>query len=939
MRSKLCILLVLASFTFSPRVRAESLTSDQLAVLRVQPLLKHRCFGCHGDEPEKIKGGYDMRTSEGLFAGGDSERPALVPQHPEKSPLYLSVFRQHDIWEPMPPKDADALSPREIAWLREWISGGAPWPEGDARTAIEADADRLLAADGMKVKTRGALSSEWADRRYKPEDLWGYQPVVKPKAPAGSDAIDHLIATALPKALSPAPPASARHFIRRARFDLLGLPPTPAEVRSFEQACARNPQRAKAELIDRLLESPHYGERMARHWLDVARYADTAGFANDYDRGSAWRYRDYVIRAFNDDKPYNQFIIEQVAGDEIDAKNPEMLVALGFLRMGPWELTGMEVAKIARQRFLDDVTNAIGESFLSHSLQCARCHDHKFDPVPTHDYYAMQAVFATTQLAERRAAFLPTENRDGFDEKKYLLERRAEFSEEQKRLNRIQIEGARAWLKEKGIAPEAFEKALTKAGNRYSSSRNEMRKAKIPEEQVPPRHAGFTPQEYGMERVSRKGQERLGWEMDRYLPYAHSVYSGGTPTMKSVKQPLRMPARPMQSGKLEVTCILTGGDPFSPADPVKPAALSALEAMNPELRATFPDTPTGRRLALARWIADEKNPLTTRSIVNRIWLWHFGKPLAGNPNNFGSTGQKPTHPELLNWLAATLVENGWSIKAMHRYIMLSETYGRSASHPNAAAVKTLDPLGTSWAVFSPRRLSAEEIRDATLAVTGELNPTLGGIPVRPEINREAALQPRMVMGTFASAWVPNPRPEQRHRRSIYTQKIRGLRDPFMEVFNEPGPDFSCERRDASTVTPQVFSLFNSETSANRALAFAHRVLHDTRGQDRQEAIRQIFQLALSRNPTPEQLNACDEHWERALVYHKQAEPRQINFPTQVLREAVEENTGEKFTFTETLHAMRDFVPDLQPTDVDARTRALAEVCLVILNSNEFVYVY
>jgi hypothetical protein len=231
-----------------------------------------------------------------------------------------------------------------------------------------------------------------------------------------------------------------------------------------------------------------------------------------------------------------------------------------------------------------------------------------------------------------------------------------------------------------------------------------------------------------------------------------------------------------------------------------------------------------RSAAFAAWVADQANPLTTRAIVNRVWLWHFGQPLAGNPNNFGSTGKKPTHPELLDWLAATFVEEGWSFKKLHRLITTSEAYRRSTGHPDRKLLAEKDPTGTSYAAFAPRRLTAEELRDAMLATTGELNPALGGIPNRPEMNLEAALQPRQVMGTFASAWVPNPLPAQRHRRSLYALKIRGLPDPAMEVFNQPTPDFSCERRDASTVTPQVFSLFNGAASHNRALALAARAI-------------------------------------------------------------------------------------------------------------------
>jgi hypothetical protein len=389
----------------------------------------------------------------------------------------------------------------------------------------------------------------------------------------------------------------------------------------------------------------------------------------------------------------------------------------------------------------------------------------------------------------------------------------------------------------------------------------------------------------------------------------------------------------MSAGELEETCILTGGDPFASGAKVKPGVLSVLGSVQ---TTPIPDAIEGRRKAFADWVASADNPLTTRAIVNRVWMWHFGQPLAGNPNNFGSTGKKPTHPELLDWLAAKFVESGWSFKALHRLIMTSETYRRSATHPDLKTLREKDPLGTSYAVFQPRRLSAEELRDAMLAATGELNRTLGGIPNRPEINLEAALQPRQVMGTFASAWVPNPKPEQRHRRSLYALKLRGLTDPMLEVFNAPAPDFSCERREASTVTPQVFSLFNGQATQSRALALSHRVLKEA--PEDEKAIERLFTLVFSRAPSAQEKRDCLAHWQETIPLVQTA-PAPAQPPLEVRRDAVEENTGEKFSFSETLHAYAEFVPDLQPADVDVRTRALADVCLVLLNSNEFAYVY
>ena len=723
------------------------------------------------------------------------------------------------------------------------------------------------------------------------------------------------------------------------------MPPTPEEIDAFVND-PQSDQIAFAKVIERLLASPHYGEQWGRHWLDIARYADSSGYANDYERGPAWRYRDYVVRAFNEDKPYDTFVREQIAGDEWDPQDPEKLVATGFLRMGAWELTGMEVPKVARQRFLDDVTDTVGQVFLAHMLQCARCHDHKFDPVPTRDYYSMQAIFATTQMADRHVGYLPTENTAGFDEVKYLDQRRDFYEDALSSLRAKQtIEACRQWYRDEGKDPQPFEATLLKlkAQNKTKGAeseevgvsliRNRMMKDGIHPDLIPPRHVGFNSQDFGMERISRKGLQRLNWRRDRYQPIAMSVYNGKTPKLAAVQAPLRLPEDPLAHGTLEETSILTGGDPFSPSQTVHPGVLSAVDLASDPLPITY----DSRRTELAEWITHPDNPLTARVMVNRIWQWHFGKPLARNPNNFGATGKKPTHPELLDYLAGYFIENGWSVKKMHRLIMSSRAYRRATRYADSNLLDQKDPNRELWAVFQPRRLDAEELWDAMLAVSGELNTELGGIPVRPEMNLEAALQPRMVMGTFAEAWQPSPLPAQRHRRSLYAQRVRGHRDPFLEVFNAPNADLSCEAREASTVTPQVFALFNSEMSFNRAIAMAHRVLSST--STSREATELAIELAYGRSATPGELDKCLAHWKQMTQRHEKLVFQPIDYPREVIREAVEENTGVRFQFVEPLEIYDEFVPDLGPSQVDARTRGFAELCLVLFNSNEFTYVY
>ncbi len=731
----------------------------------------------------------------------------------------------------------------------------------------------------VTVPTSGGQSDDWTNRSYQPADLWALRPL-QPQIPprTAPHPVDAFLLLRQPSGLAPAPHADRRTLIRRISFDLNGLPPTPESIDRF---LADRRSDAYQRLVDRLLASPRYGEQWGRHWLDVVRYADSSGFANDFLRPNAWRYRDYVIRSFNSDKPYDQFVLEQIAGDELNPDSSEHKVAVGFLRMGPWEHTGMSVARVTRQLFLDDVTNSIGQVFLGQVLRCARCHDHKFDPIPTRDYYAIQAVFATTQFAEVDAAFLPDENTDGFSA--------------HRRYHRLRADANRALM------------------------------TSLPKQRI-------TPNDFGRDRLGRKWKVLITWAADTYRPIAFSVYNGPATSRKRVFSRLRKPS-PKNTARPETTAVLNGGDVFSPGDPVTPGAISATG-----LAAGFPNSLNGRRTALARWITRPDNPLTARVIVNRIWQGHFGRGLAANPNNFGATGQKPTHPRLLDWLASQLISNGWSIKTLHRLIVSSAAYRRSSTHPRTDTLDQLDPDRSSYSVFRPRRLAAEEIRDAMLAVSGELNTTPGGLPARPDINLEAALQPRMIMGTFAPSYVPDPLPAQRNRRTIYALKLRGQRDPFLATFNQPGPDASCERRDTSNVTPQVFALFNSRESSDRALALAARVLRTT-DSDRQ-AIDLLFRLAFGRHAAPAEHTAALGHWNDSTTLQNQLPSAgQLTHPQSITRRANEENTGEPFTFTETLFEYRDYVPDLQPHQVDARTRGLAQLCLVLLNANEFLYIY
>ncbi len=874
----------------------EPTEGEKLFSLHIKPLFAEKCMACHGDEPEKIKSEFDMRTRESILRGGEIfENEVLIPGHGEKSYLYILSTRVEEDLE-MPPKETDQLTDEETEWIREWIDYGAPWPSDQRIFEIQEKY-----AEGEKVITSKALSEDWQNRRYETEKLWAYRPIEVEKVPTGKHPIDWFVNRKLKEVgLNSAPDASAHELYRRLSFGLTGLPPQPTDVRKFEKDFKKS-KNAISVYAKKLMASLHYGEHFARHWLDVARYADSGGFANDYSRPNAWRYRDYVVHSFNKDKPYNHFVKEQLAGDEMDSTKVENLVATGFLRMGPWEQTGMSVFKETRQLWLDDVTDSVGQAFLAHAMQCAKCHDHKFDPVPTRDYYGMMAVFSTTQFAERNASFLPYESREGFDSFTKFVQSKISFYEKQN---------------------TELQKKMTRLKKEESGN------AKVGDN-------GLDPGDEASQSRIYKNLIRHRIELDRVQSLTHAVYTGKTITKKNVQGRINMPKKPWQVGYFDSDVIYSGGDVYSKGDTVEPGGLSAAESIGGMNASPFPKDKGKRRLALANWIVDEKNPLTARVMVNRIWSWHFGRGLAGNPNNFGGTGELPTHPALLNYLADWFMRNQWSVKKLNHLILTSETYRRSSLYPDPKSLDEKDPKDQFYAYFLPRRLQAEEIRDAMLQISGELNPDVGGIPARPDINQEVAFQPRQIMGGTASVYEPDPLPGQRNRRTIYAEKLRGLRDPFLEAFNQPGSDTSCELRESSTVAPQALTLLNAEEVQDRALAFADRLLKERSHES--EVIQRAFELALGRVPGKEEVELCVTHWKSATRSESQKKPVAPSFPKKIKRTVMAEKTGEPYDFWEFLPAFEPYQPDLQRSDTDARTRGLAHICLVLFNSNEFAY--
>ncbi|MGH9840791.1 MAG: DUF1549 and DUF1553 domain-containing protein [Blastocatellia bacterium] len=711
--------------------------------------------------------------------------------------------------------------------------------------------------------------------------------------------------------LTPAPAADRVTLLRRATFDLHGLPPTPEEVAAFASDKAPLPQ-AFARVVERLLASPRYGERYGRRWLDVVRYADTGGGSNDYERPNAWRYRDYVIRAFNHDKPYDRFLIEQIAGDELDANNTENraenLIATGFLRMGPWEHTSMSVEAVTRQEWLDDVTHNTATAFMGLTMGCAKCHDHRFDPISAKDYYGLQAVFATTQFAESPAPFLPREN---LADKAHAAPRLAA------KLERA-LAQQRSVSDALGIKPRS--QTPNQAPNQQTPAQAQANQPGDPNKVLCKGADERIAELHEFERAWLKRVEFGKLAIKRFEPLALSVNYGDQ----------SKPVAPAE------TFVLVGGNLSSLGEKVAPAVPSAPCRLAEEVAPALPAKAAGRRLALAQWMARAEHPLTARVLVNRLWQWHFGKGLVETANNFGKLGKRPAHPALLDWLAREFAARGWSIKAMHRLLMNTEAYRRAPAHPQPDAVKKADPDNQLLACFPARRLEAEELRDALLMVSGELSFTAGGPPVFPEINADLMTQPRLIMGTVAPAWDTTLQRAARNRRTIYTFQQRSLVNPLVEVFNGASLNESCEFRRASTVAPQVFNLFNSQFSHDTALAFAARLEREAGNLN--ERIKLAFQLALQRAPSASELQLARKHVAEMTAHHQKVAP-----PAPAALKPVElfinsEFTGQTIRFVEDAD-FTGYERNPHASQVKAETRALAELCLTLLNANEFVYVY
>ncbi len=617
---------------------------------------------------------------------------------------------------------------------------------------------------------------------------WSLQPVVRPAVPAAGNAIDALLRSRLAeKGITPNPAADRVTLLRRVTLDLTGLPPTPEEVHAF--VTDSSPQ-AFERVVDRLLASPHYGERWARHWLDLARYADSEGFKSDETRPHIWRYRDYVIRSFNEDKPYDRFVQEQLAGDELFPGQPEALIATGFNRNFPDESNAANIAQ-RRQELLNDITDTVGYTFLGLTVACARCHDHKFDPILQRDYYRLQAFFANTRIHDQAPALPSPEHERAVAR---LAAWEANTAPVRAALQAVLKPARQAFYEERmSRFPPEIQEALTMDPARRTPFQWQMALKAQPQvtfsdEEIAGRLKGEAKARY---------QELLG-QLRQYpprpeVPLAQTMTDHGT--------------------MAPPTYVLSQGAYDAPLEEVAPGFLTILSPEDARID-PLPGS-TGRRAALARWLTDPRHPLTARVMANRIWHWHFGRGIVGTPSDLGVMGDRPTNRELLDYLAARLVEQGWSVKRLHREILLSAAYQQSSDF-SAAAAQT-DPENKLWWRFPRRRLEGEAVRDSMLAVAGVLNPRMFGPGVFPPLPE--GLQMR-------GGWKRHEDAADAARRSIYIFVRRNVRYPMIEVFDMPDTHESCARRNSTTTALQALELMNNDVVLGWARRLAERVQND-----------------------------------------------------------------------------------------------------------------
>ncbi len=772
----------------------------------VLSLLETHCVQCHGGE--KTKAGLDLTTRDDLLVGG-VDGAAVIPGQPEKSLLYRMVTHEE---EPGMPHKEDKLPDAAIEQFAAWIRAGVPYSRPLNKTT-----------PATTTATRKEFAITSADRAH-----WAFQPVKPVPPPAVKNhqwpltPVDAFILAAQEaKGLTPTPAANREMLIRRVTFDLLGLPPTPAEIDAFVKDASPG---AYEKLIDRLLASPHYGERWARHWLDLARFAESDGFEHDADRPNAWRYRDYVVRAFNTDKPYDRFIREQIAGDELFPGEPDAVTATGFHLLGPDMVDSSDVIQ-RRRNTLNDMTDTTALTFLGLTMGCARCHDHKFEPIAQRDYYSLQAFFAPAQFNTDLPVATATD--------------------------RAKHETARA------IYQGQTKDLITEIGALEEPSRKKVFERKFARISVEAQVAHQTPKEKrdGEQENLVQGTAGLIAVSDKEVLNALSKTERARhdellTALKQFTKPTLPLTLALQNGEPVKSHLLFRGDYNQPGEEVFAAFPQILAG--PDAATTPPPAAVGSyRAPLANWLASPEHPLTARVMVNRIWQHHFGRGLVPTPSDFGTHGQKPTHPELLDWLAGEFVASGWSIKQLHRIILRSATYRQSTAAE--AEQVSRDPDNRFYSRMNKLRLEGEAIRDSLLAVSGELNPKLGGPSVFPPIPKE------IFQG--AAGWTTNSDPRDHARRSLYIFGRRNLRFPFLEVFDAPDNNLSCPARDRSTTAPQSLTLLNADEVLHAAERTAQRL--EAEANSTEARITLAYRLIVGRSPSAKERNLSAEFLTRS----------------------------------------------------------------------------
>lgn len=728
----------------------------------VAPILIKRCLECHS--PHNATGGLILTERNLLLKGGDSG-PVLSTSAPGKSLLLERVLAGE-----MPPEQRGAsrkLPEDEIRILREWLATGAKWPEGRTLDLYESTSE-----------VRGG------------RDWWSFQPIVRPEVPQSTTSrnpIDAFIHERLTQQeFQPAPSADRRTLIRRLYYDVIGLPPSYQQVETF---VANQSNEAWSRLVDRLLDSPHYGERWGRYWLDLVRYAETCGYERDQEKPFAWKYRDWVVNSLNADMPYDQFVTDQLAGDEIPNRTRDSVIATGFLMLGTWNDEPNDERDYRYDR-LEDLVHVTSSAFLGLTVKCARCHDHKFDPIPQVDYYRIASAFWAGPIAGRDRKLL----------------------------------------------------------------------------------GGPSAEELGEADV-------LGWT-----------------DLSASPAPLH---------------VLKNGSRHTPLQAVTPGPLTAIPALFSDFnKPSEGSVTTQRRLQLARWITGRRNPLTARVLVNRLWQHHFGQGLVRSPNSFGFRGDQPTHPELLDWLAADFIEGGMRIKRLHRLILKSSTWQQSSNHPRHDEYSQRDSSNQFWWRAERRRLDAEALRDSLLTASGEIDLRVGGASFRPTISPEALEG----LSRKASAWTASPAEEQR-RRSLYIFSKRHLLPPLMTTFDFCDTTLPSARRDVTTVAPQALALLNNSFSHDRSTALARKIIEQSSTQS--EQIELAWKHVLSRLPTSDESTLAIAHLKRQ---HKQ-----FNRSASAA-----DSSGDDVSNDETRNA--------EGNKPGNEILALASLCHVLMNSNEFIYI-